>query len=172
MRALLAVSNEDNVRIPTLDDGPTATWRGNYDLFSDRGPKYHLYDLPDRMGFDQCDHSTSPDFKHNIDKLFIHKLIQEGKSVPPEKADVFVIPELLSQHAWSLCKNHGWRQQLREFLLASPWFQRYNGSDHLMIGDHYAWSKTGAINQLADIPGRVIVGHFEAYHPEARLEHR
>jgi hypothetical protein len=167
-------ARDDNIHAVRISDSPRATWWGNYNLFhTAKTPKYHLYELPEDMGFDQCKHSISLGFKHNIDKLFIHKLLEEGKSVPPEKADVFVIPELLAQHVGGMCRNHKtWHHRLREFLLASPWFQRYNGSDHLLIGDHFAFAKaTASAIQLAAIPGRVIVGYFEAYHPEARLAH-
>jgi hypothetical protein len=160
---------------PKLDDEagfPAGTWHKHNNLFFHKAPKYHVYELPEDMGYDQCQHSRSPDFKHNIDKLFVHKLNHESKSVPPEEADIFIVPEMLSQHMWNLCKNHHWREQLRDFLEASPWFQRYNGSDHLLIGDHYSWTKTGNIFRLAEIPGRVIVGHFESYHSEAKLAHR
>lgn len=58
-----------------------------------REPKYHLYNPEDLIAYRSCELTHyCRNHKHNIDKLLINQLLQEGKSVPPEDADIFIVP--------------------------------------------------------------------------------
>mmetsp|Transcript_20847 Transcript_20847/g.52497 ORF Transcript_20847/g.52497 Transcript_20847/m.52497 type:complete len:493 (+) Transcript_20847:109-1587(+) len=132
-----------------------------------REPKYHLYNPEDLIAYRSCELTHyCRNHKHNIDKLLINQLLQEGKSVPPEDADIFIVPALLSQVLKGCCKHReSALSQMTQFLKRSPWFQRYNGSDHFVVGDD------SNIRNPHWLPGKVTVGRYEVIHPEMVLDH-
>lgn len=62
------------------------------------------------------------------------------RTTDPKRAHSFVVPAYLGLNGRGLCnhtlQNLGW---LRQFLTESAWFQRYNGTDHVLLSlDHAA----------------------------------
>eukprot|EP00873_Tetraselmis_striata_P029108 jgi/Tetstr1/449372/TSEL_003883.t1 len=141
------------------ETGPAATsaWqRASPPSQPDLPPKYHLYDPNSLTAYTKCRPPTDGYLKHNVDALFVAQLLREHGSVPPEEADVFVVPALLSQAARGRCGNHRTLYMgLRAFLGASPWFQRSNGTDHFLVRGHFAPGMPG-------LPGQIVIGRFEA----------
>jgi hypothetical protein len=78
------------------DDPPVAPSAGGDDSYDDPPIRYHLYDPKSLLAFSNCRSHFYGNRKHSLDKLFIHQLMLEGGSVPPEQADVFVGCALLS----------------------------------------------------------------------------
>mmetsp|Transcript_17525 Transcript_17525/g.44837 ORF Transcript_17525/g.44837 Transcript_17525/m.44837 type:complete len:448 (-) Transcript_17525:128-1471(-) len=128
-------------------------------------PKYHLYDPSQLLAYTTCNLTDSAGLKHNVDKLFVQQLLREGASVPPEEANIFIIPALLSQMATDRCgESKALYAQLNKFLAGSRWFRRYHGADHFVVGDNFQVKSSS-------LPGKVAVGRFEPLHPEKKLLH-
>eukprot|EP00873_Tetraselmis_striata_P044523 jgi/Tetstr1/464787/TSEL_009533.t1 len=131
-------------------------WRGA------DAPRYHLYDpshFP--LAFGACNNGTDATGTHSVDALFVRQLLREGKSVPPQEAEVFVVPALMSQWQPGRCQRKDakrWADEVAAFLRNSTWFRRHDGADHLLLADH--WSILPPLFSKL-VPGRVIQGRFE-----------
>ena len=81
---------------------------------------------------------------HNADWFFVDRVTApEFATVPPEEAELFVVPALCSQSYDDTCgRGHEHNaQQLADYLDASPWFARY-GTLKLLNCTHPKHSNT------------------------------
>jgi hypothetical protein len=73
-------------------------------------------------------------------------LAHPQRTMDPSKAKLFVVPTLSNlllslprdtPFCWrGMCRTRTLREQANNFLLQSPWFQRHQGRDHVMVGTH------------------------------------
>lgn len=106
------------------------------------------------------------DYKYNADHYFVESVTSENFRseyvVEPENAVLFIIPVLCSQSIQGRCGNHHSNmQQLDLVLHQSVWFNKKNGSDHLMMCDHFR-----SRIRVREMFPKVILGYFSAFTPE------
>lgn len=107
---------------------------------------------------------VSDGFKHSVDLLFLQALLANNRSVPPEEADVFIVPALFSQSAHGFCGKH--EDNFKDLifqLLRSPYYlgEEPGAKPHVVLKDVYGASFEEFSQQLA-LPG-VVWGRFEAH---------
>lgn len=108
-------------------------------------PRFHIYNPDDFDIYSKCDkHFLEGQF--GMGKLFYEELFKMNINYPPEEAEIFIVPALMVESTIGFCTGttgpwQGYnemlfREQLGDLasrLKMSKWFQRHNGSDHLLI---------------------------------------
>ena len=127
--------------------------------------RYHLYDPSEFDMYRNCPVATSSHAgfdKHSVDRLFVEQLVAENRSVPPEQAEVFVVPAIYTESVRGLCGNHAANhEQLVRRLRSSPHFLRSNGTDHVLVaGD---WKAREHLDKPSEQPSGLemtAIGYF------------
>ena len=99
---------EDVVRSPPMPPPPPPP--------PPRDVRYHLYDPSAFAMYRKCKHASVQAVHHakfSVDRLFLEHLIDEGKSVPPDQAELFVIPVVYSDSVRGEDEGHEMRPSRR-----------------------------------------------------------
>lgn len=99
---------------------------------------------------------------HNVDFFFLNAItndqfVKEWNGTK-EEAKLFILPVYCTQSAMGRCGNHTLNvQQMKNYLLNSKYFRRFNGSDHFIICDH----SLSVVEIHEELPN-IIIGHKES----------
>ena len=113
---------------------------------------------------------------HSQSWLFVQALLAEGGSVPPEEADLFIVPALYSlskpsrANPGGQCGDHEENlEDLQRFMDEREGYQELRGANHLIVADSPgAWAQSGFHGEL---PGRLTVGSSECRGSQLRRRH-
>ena len=117
-----------------------------------------------------------PEPMHSQSWLFVQALVADGGSVPPEEAEVFVVPALYSlskpsrSNPGGQCGDHEENlESLQQFIDEREGYQELRGANHLIVADSPgAWAHSGFHGEL---PGRFAVGSSECRGSQPRRRH-
>eukprot|EP00732_Lithocolla_globosa_P001205 Lithocolla_globosa_v1_NODE_560_length_3748_cov_17.769022.p1 type:complete len:459 gc:universal NODE_560_length_3748_cov_17.769022:2036-660(-) len=127
---------------------------------------FYMYPTDQFLGYTACgDIRERASAKHNHDIYFLQALQNHPWSVSPEQAVIFVVPLLVDHICTRMCGKDPVKvfKNARNVLERSPWFQKCQGCDHLVVG---AAGHPCKANFFKHIP-HVILGadEFSRYQP-------